>query len=158
MHRPPPVQKALATPSECLAWVAPVWGLAVVALGGWCVASAAAGANLWVGLSVSVVALAVAVRSQAALARGQLDWVDGQWLWRRRGAATPGRVGVRADLQRVMLLEFRPDAGPEATWAVVVRHGDAPWLAFRRAALGAGQLGRPAEADRPASGTTRAMG
>lgn len=80
-------------------------------------------------LACAGLALAAWLRSPA----GCLHWDGAAWHWEEGGAGSPGHPELALDLQSVMLLRWRAEAGG-ALWLWVERASDAShWDALRRA-------------------------
>lgn len=89
--------------------------------------------KLWLGLSLTVLAGAVACRFRLAGGNGDLQWDGSAWSYRDGERATTGLVTVHLDLQSALLVFWAPACGA-GTW-LWVRSATLPsqWLALRRA-------------------------
>lgn len=87
-----------------------IWLLGVAAILAWAAASPSAG-RLAVASGLSVVVAALAAIAWWRTPAGELQWNAQAWQLHLRGACTIGQPLVVLDLQRSLLLRWRPDGG-----------------------------------------------
>lgn len=84
---------------------------------------------------------------------GALKWGAGKWTWSSRAGASNGTLTVLVDVQRAVVVVFRPDGGP-ALWFWLHRAAEpSVWPALRRALVSTSGR-RPLPADRTKDGAS----
>lgn len=107
--------------------------LGLAAAGAWALQSPAFGWRQALGFAAVLACAALALASWRHSPAGSLRWDGAGWYWEEGAASSPGRPELALDLQSVMLLRWRPEAGG-ALWLWVERASDVShWEALRRA-------------------------
>ena len=87
----------------------------------------------WLGLAVTLAAAIAALQTWRVSPSGTLHWDGRSWWWEVGGVRIGGVVGVFVDLQGVLLLCFRTDAGVRQWLWLEQIAARTRWSALRRA-------------------------
>jgi len=110
-----------------------LWGLGAVVCVLWIRAEGRIGWPQGLAVSLGLLTGALALRSLLMAPEGSLSWDGQQWTWQTGRDSLGGTVRPTLDLQRWVLLEFRPQAG-RSIWLWVARTNEPTrWDALRRA-------------------------
>ena len=133
MDNAPPVEYPIGGTRIPLFLVSAVWAIALVVVAMLATqVPAHAVTMVWVGALVALVALFACAATLSAKP-GVLCWDGKAWTCVRSGRAVAGQLVVALDLQRLLLLQFKPDAG-RTTWCWMVPAAPVSrWDALRRA-------------------------
>ena len=133
MDNAPPVEYPIGGTRIPLFLVFAVWALALLVVAMLAIKVPAHAASMvWVGALVAVLAL-IAFAATLRARPGVLCWDGKSWTCVHSGRAVAGRLVVALDLQRLLLLRFRSDAGG-TTWCWMILTAPASrWDALRRA-------------------------
>lgn len=110
-----------------------LWGLGTVVCVLWIRVAGRIGWPQGLAVSLGLLTGALALRSLLMAPEGSLRWDGQQWTWQTGRGSLSGTVRPTLDLQRWVVLEFRPQAG-RSIWLWVARANEPTrWDALRRA-------------------------
>lgn len=133
MHQAPPVEYPLGDNRALRALCRAAW-LTVLAVDLWWLLLAdTQGSLAWLGLALTLLCGAVALRQWAAPLAGVLHWDGGGWSHLLGEQESAGEVAVHLDLQSNILVAWSPGAGRRRWCWLESRSEPSRWLALRRA-------------------------
>jgi hypothetical protein len=133
MHQAPPVEYPLGN-SHILSVLCRAAWLVVLAVDLlWLLLADAQGLRVWMGVALTLVCCAAALRLRPVPLAGALHWDGSAWSCRDGVQAPGGEVAVHLDLQSTLLVAWTPASGSRR-WCWLDSSADPiRWLALRRA-------------------------
>jgi toxin CptA len=133
MHQAPPVEYPLGNSRFLSVLFCAAWCAVLVVDLLWLLLADTQGMQVWLGLALSLLCGAMALRMRVSPLAGTLHWDGGAWSWLDGAHGCSGEVTVHLDLQSALLVAWTPGSG-DRRWCWLDSSADpSRWLALRRA-------------------------
>ena len=143
MHAPPAVSHPAGRSAVAAGLALALWLLGAGVIAAWTMLTREPGLPHAAATGAVVASGAFALVAWSRSPVGVLGWDGSGWMWHGPHGAQPGRPELALDLQQLLLLRWRPEAGG-TRWLWLAR-GSAPlhWEALRRAVYSPATIAAP---------------